>query len=146
MLFQKQKYRHNLDEGTIGDCHRTAIACLMNRNRDDVPHFAKDTWGKPVEFNKAVDDWLMSQGLVATHSIYECTLEVLLGHLEQLNPTAFYLLGGMSANGTEHTVIGHGGKIIWDPAIDNSGIVGPCASGVYWVTYLVDARFHAKSV
>jgi len=36
---QKQKFAHKPDEGVFGDCFRTALAAILDLDRDDVPHF-----------------------------------------------------------------------------------------------------------
>lgn len=36
-----------------------------------------------------------------------------------------YLLGGESRNDCGHTVVCQDDRIVWDPSIDKSGIVGP---------------------
>jgi hypothetical protein len=38
-----------------------------------------------------------------------------------------------------HTVVCRGGRIEWDPSMDDAGIVGPCDDGFYWVTWLIPA-------
>ncbi len=36
---QKQKYFHDPENGTWGDCDRTCVASLLCRDIEDVPHF-----------------------------------------------------------------------------------------------------------
>lgn len=145
MRAQKQLFRHRPQNGEIGDCHRTAIACLLDLEPQDVPHFGEMDWDfdkqcfrENGDFHRNVREWLRTRGLAPVDAVYACTLEELLVSLGALNPSAYYLLGGQSRNNVNHTVIGCGGEIVWDPSIDESGIVGPCnPEGLFWVTYLV---------
>jgi hypothetical protein len=43
----------------------------------------------------------------------------------------------MSKNGCSHVVIAKGDQIVHDPAIDNSGIIGPNDDGFYHVGFLL---------
>lgn len=137
MIYNKQLYYHRPAQGTVGDCHRTAIACMLDLQPDEVPHFMKDHWEDPVTAHQEFSKFLASRGLAQVNVIYECTLEQLLHSLGTMNPYARYLLGGRSANGTNHTVVARGKQIEWDPSMDDSGIVGPCDDGYFWVTWLI---------
>lgn len=142
---QKQLFSHRPHLGEIGDCHRTAIACLLDIEPQEVPHFGEMDWDPKEQcfrengdFHRYVKEWLATRGLGTVDAVYSCTLEELLKHLGHINPNAYYLLGGWSGNRVNHTVIGCGGEIVWDPGIDNPGIVGPCKPDeLFWVTYIV---------
>lgn len=149
MKFNKQKFLHNPKNGIIGDCHRTAIACILDLEPKEVPHFMGDFWVEDCtngtnKANQAFDNWLKENNLILTHTCYECSLEYLLECQLVQNPDAVYILGGMSKNGTNHSVVGKGGEIIWDPAIDDSGIVGPMDDGYFWVSYIIPINYKAK--
>lgn len=154
MIKQKQLYRHRPEQGEIGDCHRTAIACLLDLRPEDVPHFGEMNWDhesrafrEPGHFNEDVALYLAGQGLARVDVVYGGgDLEGVLNMQAHLNPDAYYLLGGESRTGVNHTVIGQGGAIVWDPSLDDSGIVGPCKpDGYYWITYLVPLRLVEKA-
>ena len=36
---QQQKFKHDPANGSYGDCFRTALACILDLDRDEVPHF-----------------------------------------------------------------------------------------------------------
>lgn len=131
----QQRFKHNPDEGVYGDCHRACIASLLELELDDVPHFGE---GNPPheEFNRRVADFLKSRDLVSVGAPYQTSLEFLFECQKITNPGAFYLLGGTSKTGVNHTVIGFEDKIVHDPSISQSGIVGPCDDGYFWVTWL----------
>lgn len=135
MIKQKQLFRHNPPE-TFGDCQRTVIACLLNKRQVDVPNFGV-FYEDGEKFFREVDAYLATQGLARVTIYYACKLDEVLAMMGAVNPTAYYILGGASKNGTNHVVIGLGGAIAWDPAIDNSGIVGPADNGHYSVEFLV---------
>lgn len=130
----KQQYRHDPDNGVFGDCHRAALATVLDLDIEDVPHFADGNPGDDV-FQARVRDFLAIHGLRCIDQIYQAELSDILHSISRINgPDLVYLLGGASRNGTHHTVICQGGKIVWDPAMDESGIVGPCHDGYYWIT------------
>lgn len=136
MKYQKQAFRHKPEEGQYGDCHRTAIACLLDMPRDSVPNFGEH-YGSVEKFYKAEREFLESVGLAKVSVVYQGTLDQVLTTMGAVNPGAYYILGGTSKSGFGHSVIGRGGKIVWDPHPDEVGIVGPMDDGYYWVTYFV---------
>jgi hypothetical protein len=134
----KQLIRHKPDEGVFGDCHRTAIACLLDLNPDDVPHFNHDAPGAET-FNRRVAEWLASRGLCEASVAYnDDGLQKVLDVVKHCSPGVYFLLGGQSRSGCNHTVIGCDGAIVWDPSPTDAGIVGPCdTDGLYWITFLL---------
>lgn len=144
MIKNKQLFRHRPPE-TIGDCHRTAIACLLDLPPEAVPHFGAIHWQDPEEFHEAFERWLLDERWLRTVTVpYDCALDLLLAAVGSQNRGAYYLLGGRSRTGVNHTVVCRGGGIEWDPSLDGAGIVGPCSDGFYWVTFLVPAAMYAE--
>jgi len=133
--FQKQKYGHDPDRGIWGDCHRTAIACMLNMPRDDVPHFHEN--GPDPEFNRKMAEWLAFRGFVIATFVFRDDLDVVMGMMAQQNPGARYMLLGTSATGVDHVVVARDDKIEHDPSLKDAGIVGPCSQGFYWVELIV---------
>lgn len=133
---QKQRYRHRPEAGEFGDCHRTAIACLLDLDRDEVPNFGEH-YGDTKAFFDAADAFLRSRGLATVDVPFAGTLESVLEHQSAVNSRAYYLLAGESRTGVNHTVIACGGEIVWDPSLDDAGIIGPCDDGHFWLSYLV---------
>lgn len=136
MTPQKQLIRHNPESGQFGDCHRTAIACLLDLKPEDVPNFG-DGGPDGKEFNRRTDEYLATVGLCQAMVAYSCSLEDVLTSLKNCSPGVHVLLGGESKTGCGHTVIACDGEIVWDPSLTDSGIVGPMEDGFYWVTFLV---------
>jgi len=142
MIERKQLFRHRPEEGEIGDCHRTAIACLLNMEPESVPHFGKKDFEIGIEKRSQaaeVDAWLAERDLAQVSIAYSDDLEDILSCMGALNPKAFYLLGGRSRTGVNHSVIGCGDRIVWDTSLDDAGIVGPCSDGYFWITFIVPA-------
>lgn len=140
MILQKQLFRHKPDEGQIGDCYRTVLACLLDLHPTQVPHFAEMTWGNQGidEFNRQVEAWLNDCGYTKIRLVFaeHATLDDVLKYHAWANPGRFYLLSGFSRTGCNHVVIGLNDQIHWDPSQDDSGIVGPMDHGHYEVEYL----------
>lgn len=137
MTPHKQLFRHRPDEGQIGDCWRTAIGCLLDKPPADVPHFTEGAWNNTAEANAKARAWLATQGLSFVESAYAGTLEGVMASVAANSPNVHYLLGGNSRTGVGHSVVACNEQIVWDPSIDDAGIVGPMDDGYYWITWLV---------
>jgi hypothetical protein len=143
MTPRKQLFRHKPAEGIYGDCHRTAIACLLDMAPEAVPHFGEN-FSDADKFHAEEARFLRSVGYKTVTAVWDCALDVVLATQGNLNPEAYYLLGGQSRTGVNHTVIGLGNTIAWDPSLDDAVIVGPCDDGRYWVSWLVPLQLTAK--
>lgn len=137
MQKQKQLNKHDPENGVYGDCFRTSIACVLNMDAIDVPHYHSnnipDGSTQVVEFRK----WLASNGFGLFEICLSGELENILAHIKSTNPDEYYLLSGESSVGTDHIVICHGDKIVWDTSTQDSGIVGPRKNdGYYWISVL----------
>jgi hypothetical protein len=139
MVPLKQKYRHNPAEGAYGDCHRTCLAMILELERDTVPNFAEhahEQWGL---WQDLVNEFLAEHGMGMFRIAFAADLDAVLHYMLQVNPGIFYILGGSSRNGTGHSVVCVNDKIIADPSLDDSGIVGPMEDGHFWIEVLVPA-------
>ena len=137
MTPHKQLYRHRPDEGQVGDCWRTAIGCLLDLPPTEVPHFVETCWNDTPTANLNARRWLATKGLGFVELAYSGDLDSILASIAACSPHTYYLLGGNSRTGVGHSVIGCHDQIVWDPSLDDAGIVGPMDDGYYWVTYLV---------
>jgi hypothetical protein len=137
---QKQLFRHRPSEGTYGDCHRTAIAIVLDLDAADVPHFmdGKDG-GNADKAHDACEAWLNARGITTINILFsgEVPLSELLNTVAACNPRGrpVFILGGKSRNEVNHSVVCCDGEIVCDPSLDDSGIVGPCSDGFYWLTF-----------
>jgi hypothetical protein len=136
---QKQLFPHSPANGLYGDCHRAALASILDLPILDVPHFM-DGLGplEGEEFERRQRGFLATLGYVPIIVPYVGTdgLDTLLASIAHNCPNAYYLLGGDAGRGAGHTVVGYNDKIIHDPHPNNCGIIGPMADGYFWVTYI----------
>lgn len=135
----KQRNRHEPEKGIYGDCHRAALASVLEMSLDDVPHFCDPTHF-PKDWVKHERDWLRDHGFTPITAMFQGDLETVLYTIAHLNPDTYCILGGTSRNGCGHSVIAYNGEIVHDPSLDDSGIVGPMKDGYYWVTFFGHAR------
>lgn len=135
---QKQAFKHDPANGVFGDCHRTAIAMILNLDRDEVPHFMDgvemEDHEKVTAMRKAIDDFLAARGLAEAH----CALDGSLTLEKVLKVSTFWfkgpvILGGTSTTGVNHSVVVFKGEI-HNP--NNAELVGPCDDGYWWFTAL----------
>lgn len=137
MIYNKQLYKHNPPE-SYGDCSRTVIACILNLSPSEVPNFSEGLGPNTGEQqHERTLEWLRTQGYAMYETVFDCDLQTVLNYHRQLNPDIYYMLTGKSKNGTGHVVVCKNDEIVWDPAIDDSGIVGPADDGLYWVSVLI---------
>jgi hypothetical protein len=126
--FHKQIYRHDPDNGIYGDCYRTAIACLLGVDPLEVPHFL-DGGRQGGSGMRDAGTWLAERGLSLIKQIHPGSIDDLpriLMTVAGYNTGAHYMLTGRSSSGCNHAVICRNHQIVWDPSIDDVGIVGPC--------------------
>lgn len=145
---QKQLNRHCPAEGIYGDCHRTAIAIILDMDAADVPHFydGADGKGAAPEVWEAQERWLNERGYTAISVAFpgESALDQIFLAVKNANiqqPNLCYILGGESKTGVNHSVVCMAGpcEIVCDPSQDGAGIIGPCDDGFYWVTFIGSA-------
>ena len=147
MTPHKQLNRHAPDQGIIGDCWRTCIACLLDMHPLLVPHFFESCWDDDdaTRANAATRLWLAERGLSFVEFPYApCELPVLQQSFAYNCPDVHYILSGTSKNNVGHSVIGLNDRIVWDPSLDDSGIVGPMRGGYYWFGLLIPMLIVAK--
>lgn len=134
---QKQLHRHR-PPTTYGDCFRTAIAIVLDMDATEVPHFM-DGGVSGEEGAVAAEAFLNARGLTAINIVCDGSrpLQAVLDSIAGTNMRQLpvFLVTGTSRNGCAHVVVACNGDIVCDPSIDNSGIVGPCDDGFYWLTF-----------
>ncbi|MGI2031965.1 hypothetical protein ACRQ1B_06185 [Rhizobium panacihumi] len=138
----QQLFRHDPKNGVWGDCFRTVIACLLSIEPKDVPHFCDGP--DDGKMNERVRAFLEPRGMILLGVPYdgEVPLERILQIGAAHSQGMHYLLTGKSRTGTNYVVICKGAEIIHDPSITQSGIVGPCTDGFYWIEWLVGRLPH----
>jgi hypothetical protein len=147
---QKQAYLHDPDNGVYGDCFRTAIACILNIDKEKVPHLAEKYWNEVDgdKWTQEIREFLNKYGytLVDIPFGVEHLQDILTAQAVRA-PDALYLLQGSSARGCGHVVVCLGGEIICDTALTDStgpALIGPSEDGYFWVSYIVPLRIEVK--
>lgn len=139
MIRRHQLFRHEPHNEIFGDCHRTAIACLLDLEPWEVPHFVQLDKTRPgYRWEDGQAEFLAHRGLFAVDIFFDgASLEGVFGFMQSRNPKAYYLLGGMSPRGTDHTVICCGGGFDWDPHPEGGFLTGPMSHGFFEITFLL---------
>src|SRR5581483_4068025 len=91
MKVQKQLNRHRPQEGIYGDCHRTAIACVLDMDAKDVPHFMDGKHDCDADdAYKAVESWLNARGFTHINVLFsgELSLDAVLKSVKYSNPNS----------------------------------------------------------
>jgi hypothetical protein len=91
--------------GVYGNCLQAAVATLLDRPLDSVPHFSLFLW-----WNMGLELWARGEGLIV--------------RTEQIDavPERRCIVGGKSPRGVSHVCIGEGGRIVWDPHPSRAGL------------------------
>ena len=142
MNYHKQLILHDPDNGKWGDCFRTALACLLDLQPKDVPHFGH-RGPDSAEFNARINAWLGDQNLTLITVGLVGGPDKVMEAMKIQNPGVVYLLSGKSPRCDEsHVVIAQDDKIIHDPHPDGTGLDGPDADGAGWAEFLVVSSIH----
>jgi len=139
MLLHKQTIFHDPSNKIYGDCHRTAIACLLHLPVLEVPHFGQH-FLDPVKYHGVKETFLNSIGFTEFSVPFDSSfkLDDVLTTIGFYNPTMEYMISGYSDRDVNHTVLCRGTAMIHDPHPDNTFIIGPCDDHRWWVTTLVN--------
>ena len=132
-----QAFLHDPAADTRGDCYRTAIACLLDVPRDDVPHVLEhDT----PAVQRASGAYLRRFGLAMLEMpLKGADAADIVAFMAATNPDVrSFLLSGTTPRGWDHTVVAHA-EGLWDPHPSRAGLTGPCDDGFWWVGVLAKA-------
>lgn len=155
MTPQKQLYRHDPTNGQWGDCHRTAIACLLDIPVQESPHFIGQFEQKFPEGSKdrpsnswwqdRQEKFLNDRGYTSVSVAWDGATELsaILNFFEVVNPGRYYIMGGRSPRGTNHSVIGCGGELVWDPHPDGGFLVGPMDNNSWQIDFILPVSMKA---
>lgn len=111
-LHQTHFYGGNEPGITRGNCWQTAIACVLDLELDEVPHFVDlhDTHG--IDWWHYTTEWLYHRG----YEIYRIPTH--------LYTNEYYFVSGLSPRGNWfHVVIYRNGKMVHDPHPSGEGIL-----------------------
>lgn len=130
MKFFEQIINHDPENGRIGDCYRTAIACIIDADSpEEVEHFGVTSQERMAS---AAREWLRSRGyeVVVTYIGGEQTPDEAIEFLSDWNPGIPFIFGGLNPEGVGHVVIAMDGVVIHDTSPLKLGIAGPNEPGV----------------
>lgn len=143
MIEQKQLFLHKPEQGQIGDCFRTCVACVLDRPVIEVPHGFGEFWVDEdttvtPKVHAQLNDWLHKECYQVRfiEIPLEGTREQLGTYLQYYYHNMHVIVGCNSKHGG-HSVVMKNNDYMWDPSIDNSGCVGPMSDGYYWIGLFV---------
>jgi hypothetical protein len=123
----RNQVRHDPENGTFGDCHRSCVAAILDLDPSQVPHFTQLELEEGRPWLEILREWLSSYGFsyVAFAFLGTETLETVLDLTARNCPGVPLILGGGSAVAPDvgHSVVIMDGKIVMDPS--DSGISAP---------------------
>jgi hypothetical protein len=134
---QKQANRHRPGEGIYGDCHRTCVAMLLDLDKEQVPNWGAAYPDDGAKFKEVSEAWLRAYGYATFSVAFASSWDDVGQYMLKVNPGVYYILGGQSRTGVNHSVVAVNNLIAFDPSLNDSGIIAPCDDGHYWVTVLV---------
>lgn len=106
MIYLFQTKKHNNQQN--GNCLRTAMACLLEINPDDLPSF--EDMDKKEWRNKLIE-WCIDNNIIVKM------------HKKDIKLNEPYLAIGYCDTGTKHCVIYENGALIHDPDERHRGLV-----------------------
>lgn len=111
-----QQEQHDLAKGIWGDCHRAALASLLDLPINDVPHFCD---GGPPDWPERERAWLAGRGMLFLLGVVPVVSQSdALRYASLINPQPsqhFILSGASSADGLNHSVVCRGERVVHDP-------------------------------
>lgn len=136
MRYHKQLFRHRPAEGIYGDCFRTAIACLLDLEPEDVPHYHEGICPDGADQLGCMNEWLAERGLLLHSVPFEGDRAVILKAVSTYRQGCRFLLGGQSVPGIGHVVICRNGEIEHDTHPDDPGLCQPDDDGFWWIYFV----------
>lgn len=110
-----QQEQHDPEKGIWGDCHRAALASLLELRLSDVPHFCK---GGAPDWRDKERAWLAGRGLLPILGAVPVNTQAdALRYIASINPDpekCFILSGESSVDGLNHSVICLGERVVHD--------------------------------
>lgn len=98
--------------GELGNCQSACLAMLLAVTLDEVPNFTAMDCSDVQKFIEQ-DRWLHARGWAI----------VTLGQWESRHVAGWYIAGGPSPRGIEHSVVYHAGVQWHDPHPDHTGLL-----------------------
>ena len=137
---QLQAFLHDPARGVMGDCYRTALACVLGVDRDLVPHTHADLTGQ--EHLDETGAWLHSQGLRRiVIPVHATTLEE-VATIHTRSDGLPLIVTGCGPRHTNHVVVVYGPHDIWCPILGEVApevaLLGPARpTDYFWAEWIV---------
>lgn len=143
---QHQCFPHRPRDGIQGDCYPTALACVLQRPRDEIPHWHDDPGSDVI--NGRYKEWFATQNL---RQIYFPVLPPEGGMSCHSAANDMWSRGsglpmimtGLGPRGVNHVIVVYGEDDYWCPtlgALDKTLFEGPALpSHYYWAEWIVRA-------
>ena len=135
---QNSAYKHDPNNGVYGDCHRACVASILELPIEEVEHFA-DNDPSALEFNNRIRKWCRDRGYVYASFAYSVDPRE---YMAMENKDIYYILGGKSSIGANHSVVCLNDKIVHDPS--GTSIVDSTDNGYYYVEIIGAPQSWAK--
>lgn len=117
-----------------GDCYRTAVACILERPLEEVPH----NW---VDQKPKMNEWIKGQGYRIINMCYDGKYKLpdILIWCSQAFHGMHYILAGTSPryNDLDHVVICLNDQMIWDTHPNRAYISEPSTTGFWHMEIIV---------
>ena len=143
----RQLIRHDPANGQFGDCARSCVAALLDKDPLEVPHFGEGCRGDVDAdvFDNRIADYLRTEGLAHVVFAVAGTPKETMEMMAQSNSGVFYMLGCTSPT-AHHYVVCRGNKLVCDPADYPGGIDVMRAddNGLCWLLLLIPLILKAK--
>lgn len=95
----------NQAQGIYGNCLQAAVASLLDKPLDAVPHFSAFAW-----WPQALTLWAYGEGLKVC------------GESVDTIPDRLCIIGGKSPRGVAHVCVAEHGEVVWDPHPSRDGM------------------------
>ena len=136
MQYHTQLIKHNSTQGQFGDCYRTALACILDMEPEEVPDYSNNE-----SFAELTNEWLLEKGLKRFSIAYSGeNYRDLICDMSINNSGIYYLLFAQSPSKTNHCYVCLNDDIIHDPSGRDETPIGPCDDGYFWIEVLVSKQ------
>lgn len=125
----------------MGDCYRTAVACVLDVARDTVPHSHDDMTGPESE--TFIDAWLHPQGLRRIYiPVLGDDFKEVAAAMASRGGGLPVIITGRGPRDVNHCVVVYGPDDVWCPTLGRckpcAALLGPALPDSYfWAEWIV---------
>lgn len=140
--YQYQMFRHDPENGIMGDCYRTAVACVLDKPIHVVPHSHEELTGSEME--ALMDGYLNPLGLFRIYiPVVGDRFTTVVENLWVRGGGLPMLITGKSPRyDCNHVMVVYGPNDIWCPSLGRidggtQAMEPALPDGYYWVEWIV---------